>query len=342
MRRAIAEAVRVLRAGGLVAFPTETVYGLGADARRPAAVARIFAAKGRPADHPLIVHVADQAEARRWARAWPEPAHRLAEAFWPGPLTLIVDKAQDVPDEVTGGQPTVGLRVPDHPLALELLRAFGGGVAAPSANRFGSVSPTTAAHVALELGDSVDLILDGGPCRVGVESSIVDLSRATRRAVAKGADADADGTDRSSERAPRLLRPGGLPRERIEAVLGAPLSTGPGRTRAPGTLPSHYAPRARVLAVSAEALDEQVERVASAGEGPVVVLGPRAVPGAAHLPLPADPEGAARALYSALREVDARRFAVAVVPLPEERGLGAAVADRLRRASAPRPGPDGT
>jgi L-threonylcarbamoyladenylate synthase len=315
MRRAIAEAVRVLRAGGLVAFPTETVYGLGADARDPRAVGRIFAAKGRPADHPLIVHVPDEARAKRWARAWPAAAHRLAEALWPGPLTLIVPRAEGVPDAVTGGQPTVGLRVPDHPLALELLEAFGDGVAAPSANRFGSVSPTTAAHVALELGRAVDLILDGGACRVGVESTIVDLS---------------DG-------APRLLRPGGVPRERIEAILGRPLAGGAGTTRAPGTLPSHYAPRARVRPVAATDLARAV-REAGLGPERVVVLGPEAVPGAAHLPLSADVEEAARQLYAALREVDARGFELAVVALPPERGLGLAVADRLRRAAAPRTG----
>ncbi|MEJ5211921.1 MAG: L-threonylcarbamoyladenylate synthase, partial [Burkholderiales bacterium] len=169
-------AVALLRAGGVVAIPTETVYGLAADARNPQAVRRVFAIKGRPADHPLIVHIAAAESLPQWARDIPDAAWRLAGRFWPGPLTLILRRAPGVPDEVTGGQDTVGLRVPDHPLTLELLRRFGGGLAAPSANRFGHVSPTRPEHVAQELGEAVDLILDGGPCSVGVESTILDLS----------------------------------------------------------------------------------------------------------------------------------------------------------------------
>ncbi len=189
----IARAVAVLRDGGLVAFPTETVYGLGADASNPAAMARIFAAKGRPADHPLIVHLASADEIGAWAASVPPLAAAFATACWPGPLTIILRRSERVPDAVTGGLDTVGLRVPSHPLALELLAAFGDGIAAPSANPFGSVSPTTADHVRTGLGDRVDLILDGGPCEVGVESTIVDLS----------------GDE------PAILRPGGLPRERL-------------------------------------------------------------------------------------------------------------------------------
>ena len=300
--RPVEQAARILRSGGLVAFPTETVYGLGADAANDEAVRRVFAAKGRPADHPLIVHFAAPEDAARWAARWSDDAEKLAAAFWPGPLTLIVPKAAHVSDVVTGGHSTVGVRVPDHPVAQSLLRAFEGGLAAPSANRFGQVSPTTAAHVAIELADRVDLILDGGACRVGVESTIVDLSGET----------------------PRLLRPGGVSLEALEATLGRPVSIG-GDTAAPGTLPSHYAPRARVLAVAAEDLQSTLAREAASG---AVVR---------ELALPADPAAAARALYAALRELDEVRVDVAVVALPDPSGLGRAVADRLLRAAAPRP-----
>lgn len=308
MQAAIEEACAALRAGALVAFPTETVYGLGADARSEPAVRSIFAAKGRPADHPLIVHLASTDALDAWAREVPAAALALFERFAPGPLTVILNKRPEVLDVVTGGQPTVGLRVPDHPVALALLEAFGSGIAAPSANRFGAVSPTTAAHVALELGDAVALILDGGPCRVGVESTIVDLSGET----------------------PALLRPGGVEVEAIEAVLGRSLASPRGGVRAPGMLPAHYAPRARVVAVDARRLAEAV----AAEDGRVVVLGPVDVAGAPRIALSAEPAEAARGLYAALREVDARGFEVAVVALPPPIGLGLAVADRLRRAAS--------
>ena len=194
----IARAAGVLRDGGLVAFPTETVYGLGADASSADAVHRLFAVKGRPADHPVIVHLGDAAQLDDWAIDVDDAARTLTSACWPGPLTVVVRRAPHVPDAVTGGLDTVGLRVPDQPIALALLRAFGGGVAAPSANRFGHVSPTTAADVFADLGDDVDVILDGGPCRVGVESTIVDCSRPE----------------------PAILRLGGTPRERVEELLG--------------------------------------------------------------------------------------------------------------------------
>lgn len=307
MLAVIQEAVEALRAGKLVAFPTETVYGLGADARSEEAVRRVFTAKGRPADHPLIVHIASLDHVGVWARSVSDAAMALLERFSPGPLTLILEKRDDVPDAVTGGQNTVGIRVPDHPIARALLVAFDGGIAAPSANRFGSVSPTTAAHVALELGDAVELILDGGPCRVGIESTIVDLSGDT----------------------PALLRPGGIPAEAIEAVLGRPLD-GVSAVRAPGGLRSHYAPRARVLAVDAR----ELEAVVRAQIGRVVVLADRDVSGVPRIDLPSDPNEAAPLLYSALREVDERGFDVAVVALPAPVGLGRAIADRLRRASA--------
>src|SRR4249919_832993 len=175
----IARAAAILRAGGLVAFPTETVYGLGADASSPAALGRMFAAKGRPSDHPVIVHLQAGEDLTHWARNIPVVAQQLADHFWPGPLTLVLRRAAGVLDAVTGGQETVGLRTPSHPIAQRLLKAFGGGIAAPSANRFGRVSPTTAQHVRDELGDALDLILDGGPCEVGIESTIVDLSTGT-------------------------------------------------------------------------------------------------------------------------------------------------------------------
>lgn len=306
--------MRILREGGLVAFPTETVYGLGADARNEAAVRRVFAAKSRPAGHPLIVHLPSADDLDAWARDVPAGARALAARFWPGPLTIILPKRDDVPDAVTGGQRSVGLRVPRHPLALELLVAFGGGLAAPSANRFGSVSPTTAQHVRDELGDRVDLVLDGGPCEVGVESTIVDLSGD----------------------APRLLRPGGVPREALEAVLEHGVEVGGGTVRAPGTLASHYAPRAEVRAVAKEMLAAEAARAAGEGKR-VVVLASAELPGVPVIPLPDPPEARARGLYAALREVDARQFEVAIIAWPPEEGIGAAVADRLRRASAPRP-----
>jgi L-threonylcarbamoyladenylate synthase len=318
--RKIERAVEVLRAGGLVAFPTETVYGLGADARSPEAVAGIFRAKGRPPAHPLIVHLPDASHLPRWAARVPETAQALAGRFWPGPLTMILAKRDDVPDAVTGGQSTVGLRVPAHPVALALLRAFDGGVAAPSANRFGSVSPTTAQHVRDELGEAV-LVLDGGPCAVGVESTIVDLSGDV----------------------PRLLRPGGVSRAELEAVLGTTVVVGGGTVRAPGTLASHYAPHAEVRAVPRGELELAVRDAVAVGLR-AVLLAPAPLGGLPHLYLSDEPQERAARLYAALREVDAHGYEVAVVALSDEDedGLALAVSDRLRRASAPRPGEPGS
>lgn len=219
----IQTAVALLRAGETVAFPTETVYGLGADALNPLAVKKIFRIKGRPADHPLIVHIADVSQLDLWAESIPRAVWRLSARFWPGPLTLILPRRSDVPQEVTGGQNTVGVRVPDHPVATALLQAFGSGIAAPSANRFGRVSPTTAQHVREGLGSKVGMILDGGPCSVGVESTIVSLLHG--RAV--------------------LLRPGGLSVEELEDTLGQQVLLdlpGERKVRVPGMLVSHYAP----------------------------------------------------------------------------------------------------
>lgn len=299
-----------------MAFPTETVYGLGADAENELAVRRIFAAKGRPSTHPLIVHLASAEALPRWASAVPIEARRLAAAFWPGPLTLVL-KSQRASDAVTGGQATVGLRVPAHPLALELLRAFGGGVAAPSANRFGGVSPTTAAHVRMDLGEEVDLVLDGGPCAVGVESTILDLSSGP----------------------PAILRPGGVPREELERALGRPVALREGgAVRTPGTLASHYAPRAGLVVCPPGEVGQKAQRLFDSGKR-VAVMSPERgeLPsGIAHFPIPPDPAGFARELYGTLRAIDEAGYEVIVAPEPPPEGIGMAVRDRLSRAAAPR------
>ena len=300
----IDEAVERLRAGGLVAFPTETVYGLGADASQAAAVERIFAVKRRPLGHPLIVHLPEAAALDGWAAHVPGTARRLAEAHWPGPLTLLVERSGRVPDIVTGGRPTVGVRVPAHPLAQRLLRAFGGGLAAPSANRFGKVSPTTAAHVRADLGADVDLVLDGGPCAIGVESTIVDCTSDP----------------------PTLLRHGAVTIEELSATAGVAVIEGTaGPSRAPGMLESHYAPAAAVELVS--------DGAAAAARAAVVRAEGRAVD-----VLDPGPDGAAyaRHLYEWLREADARGLEVLVVVPPPDTGLGAAVNERLRKAAGPR------
>jgi L-threonylcarbamoyladenylate synthase len=309
--------VEILRAEGLVAFPTETVYGLGALARSAPAVRRLFAVKGRPADHPVIVHLADVAALDEWAAEVTPAAATLAAHCWPGPLTVVVRRARHVPDEVTGGLDTVGLRVPDQPVALALLRALDDGIAAPSANRFGRVSPTTAADVVADLGDAVDLVLDGGSCRVGVESTIVDCSGD----------------------APAVLRLGGVPRERVEELLGraVPVRLGAvGTVRAPGTLVSHYAPSAQVLLVDRESVVDVARDAVRSGLR-VGVLGeklPDDLPAEVTvLARPADDEQFARGLYHDLRRADALDLDTVLAVVPEEVGIGAAVADRLRRAA---------
>ncbi|MBR0712025.1 L-threonylcarbamoyladenylate synthase [Bradyrhizobium liaoningense] len=310
-------AARTLAAGGLVAFPTETVYGLGADAANASAVAHIYSAKGRPAFNPLIAHVADIAAARRIGR-FDARALKLAEAFWPGPLTLVVPKTDDCPvaDLATAGLDTVAIRIPAHPVAQSILRAFGGAVVAPSANISGHVSPTLAAHVESDLAGRIDLIVDGGPVDVGVESTIVGCFET-----------------------PMLLRPGGLSRERIEAVLGAPLARPPveagsndSQPLAPGMLASHYAPRANVRL--------RAQDVAP-GEA-LLAFGPSHLPGvdAASVVMNLSPAGdldeAAANLFGYLRSLDAKNpQAIAVMPIPEE-GLGEAINDRLRRAAVAR------
>jgi len=313
----VRRAAEVLRAGGLVALPTETVYGLAADASQPTAVRRVFEVKGRPADHPLIVHIADVDQLATWAARVPPAARRLGEAFWPGPLTVVLPRAAWVSDVVTGGLDTIALRVPSHPLTLAILRAFGGGVAAPSANRFGQVSPTTAAHVRADLGDEVELVVDGGASAVGIESTIVDLS------------ADA----------PWVLRLGGLTLAAIEEVLGVRVgvrldaSGGElGLTRAPGQLRSHYAPRTPLEVVAPDELTGRVAALRAQGLA-VCVVGP--TPGA-DVRVPRTDTGLAQALYSALREADAAGADRILVTRPPDGPLAAALRDRLRRAAAPK------
>ncbi|MFA4969976.1 MAG: L-threonylcarbamoyladenylate synthase [Sulfuritalea sp.] len=313
----VSRAAALLRAGELVAFPTETVYGLGADASNPQAIAKIFAAKGRPADHPLIVHLPDASQLDRWAIDIPAVAFELAAAFWPGPLTLILKRHPSVLDAITGGQDTVGLRVPNHPLALQLLREFDGGVAAPSANRFGHVSPTTAAHVREELGDAVAMILDGGPCAVGIESTILDLS---------GGE-------------PRILRPGMLDAEAVGAVLGRPPAFG-GEQNAPrvsGSLEAHYAPSTPLQLVAAADLAATAAQALATGRR-VAVLAPEA-PVHVHQKMvwsaaSTDAAQFAHELYARLRELDALGCDLILVAAPPATEAWRAVADRLRRAAA--------
>lgn len=311
----IERAAALLRGGELVAFPTETVYGLGADARNPAAVARIFAAKGRPASHPLIVHVSGVGAAAEWVAAWPEPARRLAAAFWPGPLTLVLPRADSVPAIVTGGQATVALRAPAHPVARALLAAFGGGIAAPSANRYGRISPTRAAHVVEELGDRVALVLDGGDCAVGLESTIVACG----------------------DTGVMLLRPGAITRSQIADVAGSVAPAGSDAPRAPGSDRSHYAPRTPLRLVEPGALHHAVRVALAEGDGIAVLALTPAPPEAAGAVWRCIGPGAAdygQRLYATLRDLDhagARLILAENVPGGED---WAASADRLHRAAA--------
>jgi L-threonylcarbamoyladenylate synthase len=315
----IEKAAGVLRAGGLVALPTETVYGLGADAENPAAVSRIFHTKGRPPSHPLIVHLGGAEQLDDWVEDVPETARLLAGHFWPGPLTLVLRRGPRVPLEATGGLETVAVRVPDHPVALALLSAFGGGVTAPSANRFGSVSPTTAQHVRAELGDAVDFVLDGGSCEVGVESTIVDATGET----------------------PAILRPGGVTREDLEAVLGRTLAVpSTSHVRVPGQHPSHYAPRARVVLVEPGKVVAEARLAQELGHRVGVFL-PASLAGTpvkAHavVTVPDSTAAYARGLYGYLRELDHAGCDLIIASLPAEEGLGLAIANRLRRAAGPR------
>jgi L-threonylcarbamoyladenylate synthase len=300
-----------------VAFPTETVYGLGADAENQAAVARVFAVKGRPSTHPLIVHLSGVERLADWAVQVPDLGWTLARQFWPGPLTLVLRRHPRIAPLVTGGQDTIALRVPDHPLALDLLRHFGGGIAGPSANRFGAVSPTTAEHVRADLGDAVDYILDGGACRIGLESTILDLS--------------------SGE--PTVLRPGGIPVEALQEATGRALSVqSNSAVRVPGHYPSHYAPKARVLLLAPSDVPGRVHTLSAHGHKVgVLSLSPETRPlrAAHHILLPTVVEQAAPLFYAALRQLDAAGCDVIITSLPPAHGLGLALADRLRRAAGP-------
>ncbi len=306
-------AAAVLRAGGLVVLPTETVYGLAANALDPDAVRRIFAAKGRPADNPLIVHVADAAAAQALTSAWPPAATALAQAFWPGPLTLVLPRAPHVPDVTTGGLDTVAVRVPDHPVALVILRAARVPLAAPSANISGRPSPTRCQDAKDDLGDRVDVYVDAGATRVGVESTVVEVT-----------------SDRVT-----LLRPGGLAREALEAVVG-PVDVASASKRSPGTRYRHYAPRARILIVAAADVARAADRAADQGAKVwVIASSANAAPGH-HVSVPGAPDDAAgwaHRLFAILRDADANGVDTLVVEAIPEVGIGAAVMERLRKAA---------
>jgi len=313
----IEKAAEILRRGGLVAFPTETVYGLGADASSPAAIRKIFAAKGRPADHPVIVHVAGTSDLKHWAADVPRSAWLLAERFWPGPLTMVFRRAARVSDLLTGGQDTVGLRVPSHPVAQQLLRTFGRGIAAPSANRFGRLSPTTAQHVREELKDAVDLVLDGGPCEVGIESTIVDFTRAE----------------------PAVLRPGRISAQQIADALLVELGeSAAGRPRVSGSLESHYAPGLPLKIVSPDEIENYLR---SRADTPVAVLSRRGRPRESKVTLwqvaPEMPVDYARMLYGTLRQLDVSGCRLIVVEALPELPEWTAIRDRLARAATPDP-----
>lgn len=319
MQKKIHAAADLLRAGETVAFPTETVYGLGADASNPVAIEKIFTIKGRPADHPLIVHIADVTQLELYVEKIPRSVWRLSARFWPGPLTLILPRRSDVPNQVTGGQDTVGVRVPDHPVATSLLKTFGRGVAAPSANPFGRVSPTTAEHVRAGLGSGVGMILDGGPCRVGVESTILSLD----------------------EKSAVLLRPGGISVAEIEETLGRHVLPGYSREprlRSPGSMPSHYAPVTPLEVHPNATLWHRVFQILSQG-GKVAVLnlgktGEKLECGsvnAVSMPLTAFEYG--QALYSTLHHLDREGFDRILLEAPPDLPEWLAVNDRIRRAS---------
>jgi L-threonylcarbamoyladenylate synthase len=311
----IETAVQALRDGELVAFPTETVYGLGANAQNPVAVAKIFTAKGRPPNHPVIVHLDSPRFLHRWVREVPELAGKLAEAFWPGPLTLVMPRAANVHDVITGGQDTIAVRVPAHPMAQQLLTAFGGGIAAPSANRYGRLSPTRAEHVREELGDAARVILDGGECQLGLESTIVSF--------------ESDGV--------RLLRPGSISVTQLRSVVGEFLGGADARSpRVPGSPPTHYAPVTPMTIVPAGEIDAQADAASSGGRR-VAVLAQR-LPLRAHkyvtwINAGRRPEGYGRDLYANLRTLDkagCQRILVQAAPDGER---WQAIRDRLLRAA---------
>ena len=293
----IDRALEILRNGGLVALPTETVYGLAADASQKEAVTRIFTVKGRPNNHPLIVHVGSIDSARPWSASWTQSAELLGTTYWPGPLSVVVEKSPDVLVEVTGGHQTVALRVPGHLMAIELLTRLNGGLAAPSANKFGKVSPTTAQHVWDDLGTSVDYILDGGPCEVGIESTIVDCSTGV----------------------PVVLRPGGISTEDIHKIVELG-DDDLGISRAPGMLPAHYAPQCEVTLLNDYAVIKQLARSTEPVTSRV-------------LDASIDPIGFASLMYAQLRQCDVDGVRQLFVVLPEPKGIGLAIRDRLTKAA---------
>lgn len=308
----IQKAAKLLQQGELVAFPTETVYGLGAAATIPLAVQKIFLAKGRPADHPLIVHLSNSQQLKDWAREIPNIAWQLAEQFWPGPLTLVLPKAPHVSDLITGGQDTVGIRIPGHPVAQALLKAYGHGVVAPSANRFGKVSPTLASHVQAELGEQVAMILDGGPCQVGIESTIVDLSG----------------------KHPRILRPGMISATQISQVIGS-IETGADldSPRVSGNLLNHYAPQTPLKIISAEKLKSPQyippNNTAVLSFNPLFSQNPTI-----HwIKMPLEPETYAHILYAKLREIDQLGYEQIFIEEVPNTENWSAIRDRLQKAS---------
>lgn len=307
----IDKAARILRRGGLVAFPTETVYGLGANALDAKAVRRIFKVKGRPPRNPLIVHVASVRQVESLVSRLPGEAKRLMRRFWPGPLTIVLPKSPRVPKVTTAGLTTVAIRMPNHPLARKLLRRAGVPVAAPSANRSGRPSPTTAQHVIDDLGDRVDLVLEGGPTKYGLESTVVDLSR----------------------RPPVLLRPGAITAEQLSRVLGVRVQRAPRSRRSPGMRYRHYAPRTPLRFGTASKIRALLRRTKK--RVGLILTRSRGFRGARTVALGPQPEKVARRLYGAMRELDKRGLDLIVVETVPERGMGAAVMDRLRKAGRP-------
>lgn len=311
--QALDQAVAKLRAGELVAMPTETVYGLAADARNEGAIARVFALKGRPSDRPLIVHLASARWLDRWASDVPEYARRLAEAFWPGPLTLVLPKHAHVSCSITGGQDTVAVRVPNHPIALALLEAFGDGLVAPSANRYGHISPTSAGDVQAEFGADAPLILDGGPCEVGIESTIVSCI----------------------DDEPRILRLGSISAEALSAVVSCPVEVALSHKAVvvPGQALSHYAPRTPTCW-----LHDQAKQAVRMGAKRIGLLGfsTPSITYAQSIILPLDPHIAAQKLYASLRSLDEARLDLIVIEPPPKEERWAAIEDRLSRATANR------
>lgn len=297
----IAQAVAVLKRGGLVGIPTETVYGLAADVENESALHRIFAVKSRPSTHPLIVHIHDASQLEEWSRDIPPAAHELGRLLWPGPLTMILRRSERVSIVATGGRDTVALRVPAHEVTLELLREFNGALAAPSANRFGKVSPTTAQHVLADLGADVDLILDGGPCSIGVESTILDMTPTV----------------------PQLLRPGSISIQRIEAILNMKIDSSNGLSRASGMLESHYAPNCVVEIVETpQAAQSRAQDLKNSSLKVEVLDYSR------------DVNAYAKHLYEFLRSADRAGCDVVVAVMPVAEGIGIAIRDRLYKASS--------